>query len=328
MRRSQDAVEMAQDDLDYIQSLSTDCYVPEDDDDDVGGDSGSNTGSGSGVPYSDWGGKAASVGGAVVGVQLAEAARVVGSPGRSVDTVVRDLRRAGWGLSEEIVEIAFAEDRLARVVDVVGRSVPRVAGRLAGDVSPEGVRRWLDSYELSDRLLGYIRAEFEASDEPSEVVSELEDRSLRVTPDRVGEALDRDDYSYDGDQAVDGYADESDWSLNSLTTAVGSDDEETTENPSDGSVEVVEVETDRYEYEDIWVVPPSMIDDPADLVDDPDSTVYWRYRNGVAMRGEVTGDYISEHWGEVSPADMWDYVRPHEMGTPDPDFECSITLSR
>jgi len=319
---------MAQDDLDYIQSLSIDCYVPEDDDGDVGGDSGSDSGSGSGVPYSDWGGKAASVGGAVVGVQLAEAARDVGSPGRSVETVVRDLRRAGWGLSEEIVEIAFAEDRLARVVDEIGRSVPRVAGRLTGDVSPEGVRRWLDSYELSDRLLDYIRVEFEASDEPSEVVSELEDRSLRVTPDRVGEALDRDDYSYDGDQAVDGYAGESDWSLTSLTTAVGSEDEETTENPSDGSVEVVEVETDRYEYEDIWVVPPSMVDDPADLVDDPDSTVYWRYRNGVAMRGEVTGDYISEHWGEVSPADMWDYVRPHEMGTPDPDFESSITSCR
>ena len=71
-----------------------------------------------------------------------------------------------------------------------------------------------------------------------------------------------------------------------------------------------------------------MIDDPADLVDDPDSTVYWRYQNGVAMRGGVTGDYISEHWGEVSPADMWDYVRPHEMGTPDPNFESSITLSK
>jgi hypothetical protein len=330
MRRSEGAVEMAQNDLDLIKSYSAEAYISdssdwyEDDDEESESQSEASEG-GCGYPHSDWGGKAASVGGAVVGEELAAEIRSVADQGEPVGEIVRRLRRSGWGLSEEVVELARHRDRVERAAVEVGeKSVPRIAGRLSGDVRPETVRRVLDSHDVSDRLCRYIRSEFDESVDPSDVIGELVSRSMRVSADKVGEVLGRDDYDYQSDQEVDGYANVSDWSLDSLTTGVDTDNEETTENPSDGSVEMVEVETGRWEYDDIWVVPPTMIDDPSDLVDDPSSTVYWRYKDGVAMRGDVTGGYIREKFGDVEPADMWDYVRPHEAGTADPDFSSSV----
>ena len=330
MRRSEGAVEMAQNDLDLIKSYSDEAYISDssdwyEDDDEESESQSEASESGCGYPHSDWGGKAASVGGAVVGEELAAEIRSVADHGEPVDDVVRKLRRSGWGLSEETVEIARYRDRIERVAAEVGeKSVPRIAGRLSGDVRPETVRRVLDSHDVSERLCRYIRSEFDESVDPSDVVDELVSRSMRVSADKVGEALGRDGYDYQSDQEVDGYADVSDWSLDSLTTGVDTDEEEVVENPSDGSVKMVEVETGRWEYDDIWVVPPTMIDDPSDLVDDPSSTVYWRYKDGVAMRGDVTGGYIREKFGDVEPADMWDYVRPHEAGTADPDFSSSV----
>ena len=85
---------------------------------------------------------------------------------------------------------------------------------------------------------------------------------------------------------------------------------------------MVEVETARDEYEGMWAISPKHIDSPAELVDDNDRTVFWRYRNGVAFGGDVgiDGGYIRENWGGVPMRDWWDYVQPHEAGTPEPDF--------
>lgn len=63
-------------------------------------------------------------------------------------------------------------------------------------------------------------------------------------------------------------------------------------------------------------MPSSHIDNPAQLIDDPDSTVRWMYKNGVAVTGDVTGDYIRDNWGDVPVREQWDYVKPHEDGTP------------
>jgi hypothetical protein len=76
----------------------------------------------------------------------------------------------------------------------------------------------------------------------------------------------------------------------------------------------------------MWVVPPSHIDDPAELIDDAERTVRWRYRNGVGMGGEVTGDYIRENWGDVPARDWWEYVQPHEAGTSNP-FDSIVSVS-
>jgi hypothetical protein len=73
------------------------------------------------------------------------------------------------------------------------------------------------------------------------------------------------------------------WSLEAITTGKGTDVEETEEVGGKSSVEMVEVETARDEYEDMWVVPPKYIDSPAELLDDNDRTVFWRYRNGVSF---------------------------------------------
>ena len=112
------------------------------------------------------------------------------------------------------------------------------------------------------------------------------------------------------------------WSLEAITTGKGTDAEETEEVGGKSSVEMVEVETARDEYEDMWVVPPKYIDSPADLIDDNDRTVFWRYRNGVSFGGDITvaGGYIRENWGDVPMRDWWDYVQPHEAGAPEPDF--------
>jgi hypothetical protein len=336
MRRSEWAVEMAQADLDLIQSYSDEAHTSEASDESVWYDDGSGEADDpespseasvgdSGYPYSDWGGKAASTGGAVVGEVLADEIRDVASDDQSVSDVVEQLRDSGWGLSEEVVEAARCRDRVERAAAEVGEeSIPRIAGRLSGDVRPDTVEWVLSGCDVSSRLERYIRSEFDESDDPVDVVDELVGRSMRVSEDKVGEVLGCDEYDYQSDQEVDGYVGESDWSLDSLTTGVGTDDEDTAENPSAGSVEMVDVETGRWEYDDIWVVPPTMIDDPADLIDNPSSTVYWRYKDGVAMRGDVTGEYIREKFGRVESADMWDYVRPHEAGTSDPDFSGSV----
>ena len=85
---------------------------------------------------------------------------------------------------------------------------------------------------------------------------------------------------------------------------------------------MVEVETARDEYEGMWEISPKHIDSPAELIEDNDRSVFWRYRDGVAISGnaEIGGGYIRQNWGDVPIRDWWDYVQPHVAGTPEPDF--------
>jgi len=217
--------------------------------------------------------------------------------------------------------VAFADGRIQQAIDRFDEpTVPAVAGRFGGDVSPEAVAWVLDGRDLDADLAAYIRDGFGADADPAEVIDELDERKVRVTPERVGAILERDGFDYDQEQTE--FVESSGWSLEAITTGKGTDAEETEEVGGKSSVELVEVETARDEYEDMWVVPPKYIDSPADLIDDNDRTVFWRYRNGVAFGGDVGigGGYIRENWGDVPMRDWWDYVQPHEAGTPDPEF--------
>ena len=85
---------------------------------------------------------------------------------------------------------------------------------------------------------------------------------------------------------------------------------------------MVEVETARDEYEGMWEISPKHIDSPAELIEDNDRSVFWRYRDGVTISGnaEIGGGYIRQNWGDVPMREWWDYVQPHEAGTPEPEF--------
>jgi hypothetical protein len=50
--------------------------------------------------------------------------------------------------------------------------------------------------------------------------------------------------------------------------------------------------------------------------------VCWRYRDGATISGEaeIRGGYIRQNWGDVPMREWWDYVQPHEAGTPEPEF--------
>jgi len=238
-----------------------------------------------------------------------------------VADVVSDMERSGWGLSTAVVEVAFADGRVRQVIDRLDEpTVPAVAGRLGGDVSPEAVTWVLGDHDLDDDLAEYIRDQFDADADPAEVIDELDERKVRVTSERVGATLGRDGFDYDQEQTE--FLESSSWSLEAITTGKGTPAEETKEVGGSSSVELVEVETARNEYEGVWVVSPKYIDSPADLIDDNSSSVFWRYRNGVAFGSDVAidGGYIRENWGDVPMRDWWDYVQPHEAGAPEPEF--------
>jgi hypothetical protein len=342
MRRSESAVEMADRDLQTILYYSPEGHVTigsmtdgqdddgqdddgQDDDgqdDDADRDTSESDDTDDGLAfYSDWGGKAGRVGSPARSVVLADAVRSRADPDADVADVVADMERSGWGLSAAVVEVAFADGRIQRAIDRLDEpTVPAVAGRLRGDVSPEAVAWVLGGRDLDADLAEYIRYVSDADADLAEVVGELDDRKVRVTPGRVGATLGRDGFDYDQEQTE--FVELSGWSLEAITTGKGTDDEETQRVRWSGSVEMVEVETARDVYEDMWVVPPKYIDSPAELIDDNSSSVFWRYRNGVAFGGDVgiDGGYIRKNWGDVPMRDWWDYVRPHEAGEPEPDF--------
>ena len=327
MRRSESAVEMADDDLQTILGHSPEAHATVDppgdgQDDDADRNTSESDATGDGLAfYSDWGGKAGRVGSPARSDVLADAVRSRADPDADVADVVADMERSGWDLSTAVVEVAFADGRIQQAIDRLdGPTVPAVAGRFGGDVSPEAVAWVLDGRDLDADLAEYIRDGFDADADPAEVIDELDERKVRVTPERVGATLGRDGFDYDQEQTE--FVERSGWSLEAITTGKGTDAEETEEVGGKSSVEMVEVETARDEYEDMWVVPPKYIDSPADLIDDNDRTVFWRYRNGVAFGGDVgiDGGYIRENWGDVPMRDWWDYVQPHEAGTPEPEF--------
>jgi len=327
MRRSESAVEMADDDLQTILGHSPEAHatiVPPGDGQDADADrnTSESDATGDGLAfYSDWGGKAGRVGSPARSDVLADAVRSRADPDADVADVVADMERSGWDLSTAVVEVAFADGRIQQAIDRLdGPTVPAVAGRFGGDVSPEAVAWVLDGRDLDADLAEYIRDGFDADADPAEVIDELDERKVRVTPERVGATLGRDGFDYDQEQTE--FVERSGWSLEAITTGKGTDAEETEEVGGKSSVEMVEVETGRDEYEGMWVVPPKYIDSPADLIDNNSSTVFWRYRNGVAFGGDVgiDGGYIRENWGDVPMRDWWDYVQPHEAGTPEPEF--------
>ena len=327
MRRSESAVEMADDDLQTILGHSPEAHATIDppgdgQDDDADRNTSESDATGDGLAfYSDWGGKAGRVGSPARSDVLADAVRSRADPDADVADVVADMERSGWDLSTAVVEVAFADGRIQQAIDRLdGPTVPAVAGRFGGDVSPEAVAWVLDGRDLDADLAAYIRDGFDADADPAEVIDELDERKVRVTPERVGATLGRDGFDYDQEQTE--FVERSGWSLEAITTGKGTDAEETEEVGGKSSVEMVEVETARDEYEDMWVVPPKYIDSPAELIDDNDRTVFWRYRNGVAFGGDVgiDGGYIRENWGDVPMRDWWDYVQPHEAGAPEPDF--------
>jgi hypothetical protein len=329
MRRSEQAVEMADRDLQTVLYHSPEAHVTidtddgQDDDDDADRNTSESDDTGDGLAfYSDWGGKAGRVGAPARSDLLADAVRSRAGPDADVADVVADMERSGWGLSTAVVEVAFAGGRIQQAIDLelVDPTVPAVAGRLGGDVSPEAVAWVLDGRDLDADLAEYIRDGFDADADPAEVIDELDERKVRVTPERVGATLGRDGFDYDQEQTE--FVELSGWSLEAITTGKGTDAEETKEVGGSSSVELVEVETARDEYEGVWVVSPKYIDSPADLIDDNSSSVFWRYRNGVAFGSDVAidGGYIREKWGDVPMREWWDYVQPHESGTPEPDF--------
>ena len=326
MRRSEQAVEMADRDLQTVLYHSPEAHVRVDtgdgQDDDADRDTSESDDSDDGLGfYSDWGGKAGRVGSPARSDVLAAAVRSHAGPDAGVADVVSDMERSGWGLSEAVVEVAFAGGRIQRAIGRVDEpTVPAVAGRLGGDVSPEAVTWVLGDHDLDDDLAEYIRDQFGADADLAEVVDELDERKVRVTAERVGAALGRDGFDYDQEQTE--FVESSPWSLEAITVGKGTESEETKVVGGSGSVEMVGVETARDEYEDMWVVPPKYIDSPADLIDDNSSSVFWRYRNGVAFGSDVAidGGYIREKWGDVPMREWWDYVQPHESGTPEPDF--------
>jgi hypothetical protein len=326
MRRSESAVEMADRDLQTVLYHSPEAHVTidtgdgQDDDADRNTSESDDTGDGLAF-YSDWGGKAGRVGSPARSDLLADAVRSHAGPDADVADVVTDMERSGWGLSTAVVEVAFADGRVRQVIDRLDEpTVPAVAGRLGGHVSPEAVAWVLDDRDLDADLAEYIRDQFDADADPAEVIGELDERKVRVTPERVGSTLGRDGFDYDQEQTE--FAERSGWSLEAITTGKGTDAEETEEVGGKSSVEMVEVETARNEYEDMWVVSPKYIGSPADLIDDNSSSVFWRYRNGVAFGSDVAidGGYICENWGDVPMREWWDYVQPHESGTPEPEF--------
>jgi hypothetical protein len=326
MRRSESAVEMADRDLQTILYHSPEGHATIDTGDGQDDDADRNT-SESDDPddglgfYSDWGGKAGRVGSPARSDVLADAVRSRADPDADVADVVTDMERSGWGLSKAVVEVAFADGRIQQAIGRLDRpTVPAVAGRLRGDVSPEAVAWVLDGRDLDADLAEYIRDQFGPDADVAEVVDELDERKVRVTPERVGATLGRDGFDYDQEQTE--FVESSPWSLEAITTGKGTDSEETKEVGGKSSLELVEVETARGEYEDLWIVPPKYIDSPAELIDDNDRTVFWRYRNGVAFGGNITvaGGYIRENWGDVPMREWWDYVQPHEAGEPEPDF--------
>jgi hypothetical protein len=329
MRRSEASVEMAKADLETIRGHSPNAHAVRDAS--VASD-GSNNDSSSetdpdagGVSYaSDWGGKAGRVGSPVVHERLAER---VGSfdADSDVSGVTATLQERGWDMSRATVEVSFgAGTRIREVADRLDNpTVPQVAGRMVGDVSLATVRRVLDGYTVDADLAEHIRAEFDADADAGAVADELQSRSMAATAGRVGSVLDSESYNYDSEQTT--VPDESGWSLDAITRGAGTENAEREEVGGRSHIEMVEADTDRDEYEDMWLVPPSHIDDPADLVEDADRTVRWRYRNGVGGRGDVTGDYIRDHWGDVPPRDWWDYVQPHEAGTPNPFDSMPLT---
>jgi hypothetical protein len=317
---------MADDDLQTILGHSPEAHATIDppgdgQDDDADRNTSESDATGDGLAfYSDWGGKAGRVGSPARSDVLADAVRSRAGPDADVADVVADMERSGWGLSTAVVEVAFAGGRIQQAIDRLDEpTVPAVAGRLGGDVSPEAVA-WVLDDDLDADLAEYIRDGFDADADPAEVIDELDERKVRVTPERVGATLGRDGFDYDQEQTE--FVESSGWSLEAITTGKGTDAEETKEVGGKSSVELVEVETARNEYEDMWVVPPKYIDSPADLIDDNDRTVFWRYRNGVAFGGDVgiDGGYIRENWGDVPMRDWWDYVQPHEAGAPEPEF--------
>jgi hypothetical protein len=227
-------------------------------------------------------------------------------------------------MSVATVEVARgAGDRIREVADrLADPSLAEVSGKVAGVASPVTVRRVLDGFTVDGELGEHIRNEFARSVDAEAVADELQSRSMCATAERVGATLDRDGYNYDKEQTEP--PDESGWSLDAITKGAGTAEAEREEVGCRSKIEMVEADTARDEYEDMWVVPPSHIDDPADLVEDADRTVRWRYRNGVGMGGEVTGGYIREQWGDVPARGWWEYVQPHEAGTPSPFGENGV----
>ncbi len=327
MRRSEASVEMAKADLETIQGHSPECHavrdVGESPDETSTDDSTESEATQCNVGYaSDWGGKAGRIGKPPVHDQLADRIRSLDADAdASVSDITALLRESGWDMSVATVEVAFgAGDRIREVADRMAEpTMPKVCGKVMGAASPATVRRVLDGFTVDAQLAEHIRAEFDRATDAEVVADELQTRSMQATTDRVGAVLDRESYNYDKEQTDP--PDNSGWSLDAITRGVGTADAEREEVGARSKVEMVEVETDRDEYADMWLVPPSHIDDPADLVEDADRTVRWRYRNGVGVRGEVTGDYIRDQWGDVPAREWWDYVQPHEAGEPDPFSE-------
>jgi len=324
MRRSESAVEMADADLQTILGHSPEAHAIHEPTDgpseSVESDSGQSGASEGGLcHYSDWGGKAGRVGSPARSMVMVEVVRSRFDSDADIDRAVSELRSEGWDLSPSSVAVAFVGDRVA---DVAARldnpSVPSVAGRLAGDVAPEVVKKILAGFRLDAELAEYIREHFDASTPPDEIAAELSARKMEATTARVGAALDSEKYNYNQEQTE--FHEPSGWQLESITTGVGTGSEETEEVGGNSSVVMVEVETARDEYEGMWVVPPSFVENPASLLDNPTRSVFWRYRNGVAMGGSVSGGYIQATWGDVPMRDWWKYVQPHEAGQPEPEF--------
>ena len=157
----------------------------------------------------------------------------------------------------------------------------------------------------------------------SESAVDMADRDLQTvlhhSPDGTATIDSSDD---DQEQTESEETESSGWELEAITVGKGTADEETKEAGGSSSVEMVEVETARDEYEGMWAVSPKHIDSPAELVDDNGRKVCWRYRDGATISGdaEIRGGYIRQNWGDVPMREWWDYVQPHEAGTPEPEF--------
>lgn len=275
-----------------------------------------------GVFTGEWGGKAAVRGSAVLHERAAERVReLAGERAGSVDVeaLVDGMRSAGWDLRREMVEVVFHGERIEAAVEAVDEvSVARVAGELRGDVSVEAVAAVLDGFEVDPVLGELVREWFEPGDSVGGVIVELGERDVEVDVEGAGGVLGRDGFCVSVDRCESCGDESSEWDLVAIE---GPDGERREVMSGGGGVSVVDVVTARDAWDGLLVLSPEWFGSASELLPDADRSVVWRYCDGVGFTGEFDGGYLDmvvDDDRDVSGAELWEFVQPHEAGEPDP----------